>query len=140
MVHVPDLQYKSEEEALTLLAENGLTGEKRQEASSDVEAGRIIRQEIAAGENIEKGSTVVFYVSTGAPPKTPAAGGNNKNTNRTQATPKQTQAAPQQSQAPAQTPAPTQAPPQTQPPTQATTQAANKELQDVAKDIIKWDN
>ena len=110
-VHVPDVQYKTQEEAVQLLADSGLTAEIQSEADPTVARGSIIRQETEAGSQVEKGSAVVIYVSTGAPPE--------RNQQRT--APQQTAAAP---------PPVTQAPPQTEaappPATQApppTTQA-----------------
>lgn len=110
-VYVPDVQYKTQEEAVQLLADSGLTAEIQSEADPTVARGSIIRQETEAGSQVEKGSAVVIYVSTGAPPE--------RNQQRT--APQQTAAAP---------PAVIQAPPQTEaappPATQApppTTQA-----------------
>lgn len=122
MVHVPDIQYKSEEEAMELLEENGLAGESREEYSDNVAAGSVTRQETAPGESVEKGSTVVFYISLGPQPvqQQPVR----QTQPRTQAP--QTQApvtqAPPQTQAPQTTAAPTTQAPQTQPQTQAPTQ------------------
>jgi beta-lactam-binding protein with PASTA domain len=67
LISVPDVQYKTQEEAVQLLEEMGLTGEVRQEASTSIAAGNVIRQETASGSKIEKGASVVIYISTGAP-------------------------------------------------------------------------
>ncbi len=60
---VPDVQYKSEEEAVSLLEKAGLLAEVKYEASNTVEAGKIIRQETEAGTVVKKGDTVTIYVS-----------------------------------------------------------------------------
>jgi beta-lactam-binding protein with PASTA domain/predicted Ser/Thr protein kinase len=63
---VPDIQFKTEEEAIRLLEESGLSAEIRWEESAMVAVGNVIRQEIPAGEELEKESKVVLFVSTGA--------------------------------------------------------------------------
>ncbi|RGZ01873.1 PASTA domain-containing protein [Clostridium sp. AM58-1XD] len=68
MVHVPDLQYKSEEEAMTLLGSSGLTADRREEYSDNVASGVVTRQETEAESMVEKGTSVVFYVSMGPRP------------------------------------------------------------------------
>ena len=116
-MNVPDVQYKSQEEAEEMLRNNGLVAEIRQESSTTVAAGNVIRQDIEAGTKLEKGETVVIYISTGAPARRQNNNGGRENLNQgagqtsppvqTQAAPPQTQAAPPQTQAP---------PPQTQAP------------------------
>lgn len=124
LMNVPDVQYKSQEEAEEMLRNNGLVAEIRQESSTTVAAGNVIRQDIEAGTKLEKGETVVIYISTGAPARRQNNNGGRENLNQgagqtsppaqTQAAPPQTQAAPPQTQAaPPQTQAP---PPQTQAP------------------------
>ena len=146
MVHVPDIQYKSEEEAMRLLAENGLEGERREEYSDSVAAGSITSQTIPAGESVEKGARVAFYVSKGARPaenrgnsptgqKNRPTGQQPPQTQPAQTQPAQTQ--PAQTQ-PAQTqPAQTQ-PPQTQP--QTTKQTAEDSVKNDIDLINKWTN
>jgi serine/threonine-protein kinase len=66
LVEVPDLYGKSQEAALTMLEDLELryyNGGER--ASDEVEAGKICGQDPAAGEEIEKGRTVTFFVSKG---------------------------------------------------------------------------
>lgn len=60
---VPDIQYKSEEEAISLLEETGLVAEVKYEESDTVEVGLVIRQEVETGTIVKKGDTVTFYVS-----------------------------------------------------------------------------
>ncbi|MDO5346511.1 MAG: PASTA domain-containing protein, partial [Lachnospiraceae bacterium] len=76
MINVPDVQYKTQTEAEQMLADSGLTVEIRQEANASVAAGNVIRQELAAGERVEKGSSIVIYISTGAPAQRPVNQGN----------------------------------------------------------------
>lgn len=66
LIRVPDLQYKTEAEATELLSAAGLEASAVREASRDVAAGSVIRQEQEAGSQVEKGSAVTFVVSTGA--------------------------------------------------------------------------
>ena len=70
LIRVPDLQYKTEAEATELLSAAGLEASAVREASRDVAAGSVIRQEQEAGSQVEKGSAVTFVVSTGAPKET----------------------------------------------------------------------
>ncbi|MCM1161022.1 MAG: PASTA domain-containing protein [Roseburia sp.] len=60
---VPDIQYKSEDEAVSLLEAAGLIAEVKYEASNTVEAGKVIRQETEAGATVKKGTTITIYVS-----------------------------------------------------------------------------
>ncbi len=70
LIRVPDLQYKTEAEAMELLSAAGLEGSVTREASRDVAAGSVIRQTQEAGSQVEKGSAVAFVVSDGAPKET----------------------------------------------------------------------
>ena len=56
--------------ALPILSAAGLEASAVREASRDVAAGSVIRQEQEAGSQVEKGSAVTFVVSTGAPKET----------------------------------------------------------------------
>lgn len=71
MVYVADLQFKTEAEARALLEEAQLAAEIYYEANSNVASGNVIRQDTNAGQSVEKGSSVVFYVSTGPASRTP---------------------------------------------------------------------
>ena len=130
MVHVPDIQYKSEDEAISLLEENGLTGERHEEYSDNVAAGTVTRQETAAGESVEKGSTVVYYVSLGPEPVRQQAP-TRQTQPRTQAP--QTAAPQTQPQTPAPTPAPTTAAPTTQAPPPTTENSLERDLNNLRK-------
>ncbi|MBT9776430.1 PASTA domain-containing protein [Clostridium sp. MCC353] len=114
LVGVPDVQYKTQEEATAMMESVGLGIEVVQEASDTVAQGNVIRQETPAGERIEKGSQVVIYVSTGAPQRQPERPANNRPAQQPQqpqpqnnpvpqeTAPPQTEAPPQTTQAPAQ--------------------------------------
>jgi eukaryotic-like serine/threonine-protein kinase len=66
-VTVPELSGKTQEEAAAALADAGLAGEFTEEYSDAVPtAGRVVAQATAAGETVDKGSTVVVTVSRGA--------------------------------------------------------------------------
>jgi eukaryotic-like serine/threonine-protein kinase len=69
---VPDVSGRSADEAANILGQAGFRTSSRQEASTAMEAGRVIRTEPAADTPLEKGSTVVLVVSTGPPPTTAA--------------------------------------------------------------------
>lgn len=72
-VDVPQVENRSEREALTILREAGLNPRSSSRApSEDVEAGKAIRTDPAAGQSVEKGSEVTLYLSSGseAPPPT----------------------------------------------------------------------
>ena len=64
---VPDVQYKSLEEALKLLEEAGLEADVRYREESSVEEGRVIEQNIEAGSVEKEGEMLVFYVSGSDP-------------------------------------------------------------------------
>lgn len=60
---VPDVQYKTQEEAVAALEEAGITYEIRYEESAIVEIGHVIAQDIAADTVVKKGDRVVLTVS-----------------------------------------------------------------------------
>ncbi len=64
-VDVPPLEGLSADEAATALGQAGLEISIEQEASTDVEEGRVVRSEPASGESVPAGSTVVVFVSIG---------------------------------------------------------------------------
>lgn len=104
---VPDIQYKSEEEAVRLLEEAGLLAEIRYEEDDKVAEGLVIRQETAAGTVMEKGSKVVFYVC-----KKEKKPQKNSSSNQRQGTaPQQSAPSQQQPQATPEPAAPTPQPP-----------------------------
>ena len=63
-VKVPNLSGMTEEEAEKALNDLGLKGEKKEEAN-DAEKGTVFTQEPNASTEVEEGSTVTYYVSTG---------------------------------------------------------------------------
>jgi serine/threonine-protein kinase len=66
---VPALAGLSEAEAREALAEAGLeAGDRVEELSADVAAGRVVRSEPAGGEELAEGQRVALVVSSGAPP------------------------------------------------------------------------
>ncbi|MBN2204138.1 MAG: Stk1 family PASTA domain-containing Ser/Thr kinase [Thermoleophilia bacterium] len=66
-VELPDFRGWDEGDVADWLRENGLEGDRKTGRSDDVAEGRVYRQDPAAGEAVERGSTVVFWVSTGEP-------------------------------------------------------------------------
>jgi serine/threonine-protein kinase len=66
-VELPDFRGWEEGDVADWLRENGLEGERKTGRSDDVAEGRVYRQDPAAGEMVERGSAVVFWVSTGEP-------------------------------------------------------------------------
>jgi serine/threonine-protein kinase len=69
---VPDLTGLSQPSAEAALADAGLElGTVAQEQSDTVPAGAVIRQDPAAGEEVDKGSSVSIVVSTGSPSPSP---------------------------------------------------------------------
>ena len=67
MVHVPDVQYKSKSEAIALLQAQGLEVQTQNEESDSVQKDHVIRQSVAAGTEVQVGTTVVIYISLGNP-------------------------------------------------------------------------
>lgn len=66
-VQVPKLDGVSEEQALQLLKDQGLTGSRSGESASDIyEAGQVISQNPASGTEVAAGSTVTYEICSGA--------------------------------------------------------------------------
>ena len=63
MVHVPHVQYKSSSEAIALLQAQGLEVQTKNEESDSVQKDHVIRQSVAAGTEVQVGTTVVIYIS-----------------------------------------------------------------------------
>ena len=106
MVQVPDLLYKTKEEAVKLLEEAGLEAQAQEEYSSKVSKGLVVSQSQEGNSKAGKGTVITIVVSLGEAPQ---------QTKQPTRAPQQTQApqapqAPQPTQAP-QAPQPTQAPP-----------------------------
>jgi serine/threonine-protein kinase len=72
---MPNVTGQTLEDASARLSEEGLGVQQSQEASDSVPEGRVIRTEPAAGEEVERNSTVTVVISTGpaqtTPPPTP---------------------------------------------------------------------
>lgn len=65
-IAIPDVLNKSQSEAVRLLTSSGfVVGDVTTEKSDEVEAGNVIRQSPAAGEQAPKGSTVNLVISEG---------------------------------------------------------------------------
>jgi eukaryotic-like serine/threonine-protein kinase len=64
-VPVPNVATLTESDAVDAVEAADLVPQVRQEASGDVNEGRVIRTEPAAGTPVERGSTVVIVVSSG---------------------------------------------------------------------------
>ena len=111
-MYMPNVQLLTEQEAIDILEEMGLSvSDVTQQYSDSVERGKVISQSIAQDTEVKKGDSVSLVISRG---KDPA---------------KATTSPPRQTQAPAaQTPAATQ-PPQTQPVTQPPTQTLPPETE-----------
>ena len=71
MVKVPDVQYKTEEEARTLLEENRFSVQVTYESDAVVQAGLVIRQTPEKDTELEPNSVVSIVVSTGTEPPPP---------------------------------------------------------------------
>ena len=71
MVRVPALSGTGYAKAVTELESRGLHASKLSEASKDVPAGKVIRTEPGANEQVPAGTTVKVIVSTGAPTASP---------------------------------------------------------------------
>jgi len=64
---VPSLVGRNVDDALALLEEKGLVGMVVEyQNSTEIQEGRVISQQIAAGEVVDKGTTINFVVSDGA--------------------------------------------------------------------------
>jgi len=63
---LPDFRGWEEGDVADWLRENGFKGDPRSGRSDDVAEGRVYRQDPAAGATVERGSTVAYWVSSGA--------------------------------------------------------------------------
>jgi serine/threonine-protein kinase len=69
-VAVPNVATLTESDAVDAVEAAELVPQVRQEASADVDQGRVIRTEPAAATMVDKGSTVIIVVSSGDPQAT----------------------------------------------------------------------
>jgi eukaryotic-like serine/threonine-protein kinase len=67
-VSVPDVTGESEENARSALEAAGLTVEANQQESEDQEPGTVLAQDPAAGERVQRGSSVTITVAQAPPP------------------------------------------------------------------------
>ena len=75
-VQVPNLMNMTEENALSVLEQMGLKGNKIGESQSDAPAGTIISQEQTAGDKVDQGTVINYTVSAGTDsPTVPAVTG-----------------------------------------------------------------
>ena len=75
-VQVPNLLNMTEENALSVLEQMGLKGNKIGESQSDAPAGTIISQEQTAGDKVDQGTVINYTVSAGTDsPTVPAVTG-----------------------------------------------------------------
>ncbi|MBY6061855.1 Stk1 family PASTA domain-containing Ser/Thr kinase [Microbacterium esteraromaticum] len=65
-VTVPSVANMTSSDAEAALTGEGLVADLRDEASSDVDEGNVIRTQPSGGEKVDEGTTVIVYVSTGA--------------------------------------------------------------------------
>lgn len=127
-VLVPDVQYKTREEAVQMLEAVGLLCEIGEESSREVASGNVIRQEIEANTMTDKGNTVRVIISTGPPQQVQQTQPATTAPARTQ--PRTTVAA----TAPPVTEPTTTIPPQTEAQTQAQTTSVQQENSQPAED------
>lgn len=80
---VPDVQYKSEDEAVSMLEKSELTAEVTYEESETVEEGKVIRQDTAENEVVKKGSSIGIVVSRKEQIVRPSTRTNNQSTQQT---------------------------------------------------------
>ena len=66
-VRVPDVQYKSLEEAQNILAQAGLAVIVEYEKNDTVAKDHVIRQSLVAGSEVEPQTTITIYISKGNP-------------------------------------------------------------------------
>lgn len=64
-IHVPDVQYKSREQAIAILEAQGLKVQIQDEESNTVQKDHVIRQSVEAGTEVAGGTTIVIYISLG---------------------------------------------------------------------------
>ncbi len=62
---LPSFRGQTPEEVQTWLEQNGLEWEQKRGPSADIEKGLVYKQSPAAGEKVERGSTVTYWVSSG---------------------------------------------------------------------------
>ena len=62
---VPDVQYKSVDEARALISSAGLNVNVEYQDNDDVAKDHVISQSVAAGTEVEKGKSITIYVSNG---------------------------------------------------------------------------
>ncbi|SDB25440.1 PASTA domain, binds beta-lactams [Ruminococcaceae bacterium FB2012] len=67
-ITVPDITFESEEEAKAVLEALGLTIKREEEYDDNTEAGIVIKQSIALGEQADPGTEITITVSKGAAP------------------------------------------------------------------------
>ena len=69
LVTVPSLSGKTADEAEMALQNAGLSGAMESENSDTVAVGYVIRQSASPGSQIEKGTTITYWISTGSEPR-----------------------------------------------------------------------
>lgn len=65
MARIPDVQYKTLDEAREMLENAGFIIAVKYEDNDVVVKGNVIRQNVAAGENLEMGSSITVFISNG---------------------------------------------------------------------------
>ena len=132
---IPDVQYKTQDEAIQILADAGFTSVSAVPAyDAAVQAGNVVTQSVAAGTQAAAGTQIVLTVSQGPQPQqgAPAAGnssgsGNGSRSNRTKSSGQQSGNThqPAQAEKPAQAGKPAQAEKPAQPETPAAQEQHN---------------
>lgn len=77
-IRVPDVQYKNENEAVSLLEQNGLRAKLSYKNDKTVAKGVVISQGVAANTEVQPGSVVELVVSLGDDVEVPSTIGQNK--------------------------------------------------------------
>ncbi len=66
-LQLPDFRGWEAADVADWLEANGFEGDRRRGRSADVADGRVYRQDPAAGASVERGATISYWVSVGAP-------------------------------------------------------------------------
>lgn len=65
MVYVPDVEYKAQEEAVSLLQAQKLKVTVKEKNSESVQKGHVISQSVESGSQVKAGTEVIIYISKG---------------------------------------------------------------------------
>ena len=65
MVYVPDVQYKTQEDAIKLLESQKLKVTVKEKNDDTVQKGHVISQSVESGSSVKAGTEVIIYISKG---------------------------------------------------------------------------